>query len=174
MQFEARVLREAGYEEAMLGLSLSWNQAVERMPDVARKLAGLDGGHNKFAESIQMWLDIRAPRYWWQQFDTYRVGVTKQSGSTMHTLMNRLLTDDDFARPLPQEIMDFLNDLISRRMFDDAKNALPEGFMQRRIVSLNYKTLRNIVQQRSGHKLQEWRGFVQAVRGQVGHPEFLE
>jgi hypothetical protein len=65
-------------------------------------------------------------------------GVTKQSASMMHTALNRPLTDD-FCPPAATGIMDSLNDLIVRRKFDDAKNALPEGFIQRRIASLNYK-----------------------------------
>ncbi|MCK9240314.1 hypothetical protein [Desulfocurvus sp.] len=54
---------------------------------MAEKLAPLDKGHNKVLESMCVWLDVRMPRYWWQEFDTYRVGVTKQSESTMHILI---------------------------------------------------------------------------------------
>ena len=33
-----KVLREAGYEEALLGLSLSYEQPIENMPKVTLKL----------------------------------------------------------------------------------------------------------------------------------------
>ena len=79
------VLNEAGYQEALLGLSLSYEQSLDKMPAVAERLAQRDNGHNKFLESIVVWLDVIAPRYWWQEFDTYRIGVSKQSSSTMHT-----------------------------------------------------------------------------------------
>ena len=79
-----KILKEAGYDEALLGLSLSYNTKIERMDKVAAKLYCKDGGHNKFLESICVWLDITAARYWWQEFDTYRIGVTKLgSGTTM-------------------------------------------------------------------------------------------
>ena len=85
---KVEVVNESGYTEALLGLSLSHNQPIENMADVALKLASKDGGHNKFLESIYIWLDITAPRFWWQEADTYRLS-TKQSESTMHTMTNR-------------------------------------------------------------------------------------
>ena len=129
-----QILREAGYDEALLGLSLSYDQPVERMGAVAAKLAAHDSGENKFLESMIVWLDIVAPRNWWQQFGTYRVGVTKQSGSTMHTLLRRPLTQKDFATPLPDGWLPLLNSLIATRDLDRLKDYLPEGFLQRRIL----------------------------------------
>jgi len=49
---EAIILREAGYQEALLGLSLSYDQPLDRMPDVARKLAGRDVEHPEFLASV--------------------------------------------------------------------------------------------------------------------------
>ena len=88
---DVQIMAECGVVEAMVGLSLSYGvgKSYEEMLEVAKKLYNKDGGHNKFLESIVVWLNIDAPRYWWQQFDTYRVGTTKQSGSTMHTIMKR-------------------------------------------------------------------------------------
>lgn len=169
-----QVLREAGYEEALLGLSLSYNQAVENMPKVANKLFNKEDGHNKFLESIVVWLDIAAPRYWWQQFDTYRVGITKQSESTMHTMLKRLLTQGDFEETIFPETLDFLNYLIVNRYFTRIKNELPEGFLQRRIVCTNYKTLRHIIRQRISHKLPQWATFISGLHAQLEHPEFIE
>ena len=81
-------LEEAGYQSALFGLSLNKNQPLENMPDVAKKLCNKSGGHNKFLESIIIWLDVTAPRYWWQDADTYRLS-TKQSQSTNHTILKR-------------------------------------------------------------------------------------
>lgn len=67
---QVKILREAGYEEAILGLSLSKGATIERAKEVAVQLAPKDGGHNKLLESIQAWLDVTAPRYWWQEADT--------------------------------------------------------------------------------------------------------
>ena len=168
------VMKEAGYEEAMYGISLSFNSDVGRMPDRAEKLAGLDKGHNKFLESICVWLDIDAPRYWWSQFDTYRIGVTKQSESTMHTLTKRELTQADFEVPIYTGTLDYLNHCIRHGYLVDAKANLPEAFLQRRIVCTNYKSLRGVVQQRAIHKLVEWQTLIQELYAQLSRPHFLD
>ena len=170
---QVRVLEEAGHRWAMLGLSLSYNQPIEKMPAVAAKLLPKGDSHVKFLESIVVWLDVTAPRYWWQQFDTYRVGVTKQSESTMHTLLKRPLAQGDFERPIPETTLHLLNDLIAKKRFDEVKTLLPEGFLQRRVVRANYKTLRHIVGQRHDHCLPEWQAFIQEVLAQVEHPAYL-
>lgn len=168
------VLREAGYYEAMLGLSLSYNRPVAEMEDVALKLCNKDGGHNKFLESIVVWLDITAPRYWWQQFDTYRVGVTKQSESTMHTILKRPLTQDDFEGDIHPDTLAHLNLLIEGKEFDQVKRELPESFLQRRVVCTNYKALRHMINQRYNHKLSEWRWFCEEMYHRLNRREFIQ
>jgi len=154
------VIKEAGYEEAKLGMSLSFNSSLDKMDKVCSKLAKRNGGHNKFLESICVWLDITAPRYWWQQFDSYRIGVTKQSESTMHTIMKKPFTIDDFeSRLVDYFVIERLNQLIEDGEFDIVKAMLPESFLQRRIVCTNYKTLYTMYRQRRTHKLSEWTRF---------------
>lgn len=167
------VLKEEGYDEAMLGLSLSYGITIERAQQVALKLYNKSGGHNKFLESIQVWLDVTAPRYWWQEADTYRVGTSKQSASTMHTLLKQPLTEKDFAGDIPEMLLDYLNGLIHDRQFDMVKNLLPEGFLQRRIWNLNYMTIRNIIQQRRSHKLFEWPLFCQFLHQNLRYKHFI-
>ena len=126
---EVHIVKEHGYKEALFGLGLSyelssdfnlidedihnydWIKLWRKLDKVAQKLAKKDGGHNKFLESIVLWVDIDAPRYWWSEFDTYRVGTTKQSESTMHTITKRVLTPDDFETPILDATLDFLNEL---------------------------------------------------------------
>lgn len=170
---KVKVLGEAGYEFALLGLSLSRHTPIEEMPDVANKLADKDGGHNKFLESICVWIDVTAPRYWWQQFDTYRIGITKQSESTMYTIVKRPLTQDDFEGYLPQFTLDRMNELIKNKDWQQAKRELPESFLQRRIVRTCYKELRHMRQQRKAHKLPEWHLFLDVLDEQLAIPEFL-
>ena len=168
------LLQEKGFSPAMLGLSLSYKTGTRNMPEVAKKLVFKGSGHNKFLESIILWLDITAPRYWWQQFDTYRVGVTKQSESTMHTMTKRSLRQEDFEHPIPEETLGYLNKLIAEEDWQGVKWLLPESFLQRRIVCTNYMTLQRMVEQRSTHKLEEWQSFIGAVLDQVQYPEFLK
>ena len=180
------IIETTGIDEALLGLGLSYGltsdmdiyalsypentDTYSKCLDIANKLAHKQGGHNKFLESITISLDITAPRYWWSEFDTYRVGVTKQSESTMHTITKRPLTQADFQGTVVAETLTFLNELIERynntsylvvkqSLFHRIKNNLPEGYLQRRIVVLNAKTLQNIIAQRYNHRLYEWKTF---------------
>lgn len=161
-----------GVEEAAFGLGLSYgltsNMAIEdfmhsaqfaKCMNVMTKLSHQQGGHNKFLESIVMWLDITAPRFWWQEFDTYRVGVTKQSESTIHTIKSRPLEQADFEYQLPDEVLDVFNLNLPSMELPAIKNQLPEGFLQRRIVCINLKTLQNMWYQRKNHKLPQWHTF---------------
>ena len=173
MCMEITTIYERGYTAAMRGLSLSHNKDENNMHMVAQRLASKDGGHNKFLETIVVWLNIRAPRYFWQEFDTYRVGVTKQSESTMHTLLKRALTLDDFEKGINPSILTYLNKLLKAKQFHKLKVNLPEGFLQRRIVCTNYKTLRNIICQRKNHKLKEWKYFCEYIISNVAFPDLL-
>lgn len=172
MYIEVKVILEAGYGPAMLGLSLSYQRPVETMPAVALRLHDQDDGHNKFLESIKVWLDITMPRYWWQEFDTYRI-ATKQSESTMHTLMRQPLTQANFVVDIPDATLARVNELIAAQDWLQAKRELPESFLQRRIVCLDYKSLRNILLQRRQHRLPEWRFFQSCVMEMIQYPELL-
>lgn len=179
--------------EALFGIGLSYGltsgienvkdleraECYDRLMQIARGLAHKPGGgHNKFLETITLTLDVKAPRYWWQEFDTYRVGITKQSESTMHTIMSRELKPEDFERGINIKTWQYLIEQRSayldekdpeskERMFFIMKNDLPEGFLQRRIVCLNAKALQNMYTQRRAHRLPEWHQFFDAVKEQM-------
>ena len=188
------IIEITGKTTALLGLGLSYgitsdldildfnhytNDSIyAKCLNIANNLAHKQGGHNKFLESINISLDITAPRYWWSEFDTYRVGVTKQSESTIHTLGKRDLTADDFEHNLPFDILTIFNNIIDRyrctenkkekeTLFLTLKNLLPEGYLQRRIVVLNAKTLQNIIAQRINHRLPEWKQFCYTLRNSL-------
>ncbi len=171
---KVNIIKECGYSEALLGLSLSYDQDITRMVDVARKLyVRGSSGETKFLESIVVWLDITAPRFWWQQFSTYRIGVSTQSSSTMHTILRRPLEQHDFEMSIDEFTLERLNSLVSIKDWLTLKNELPEGFLQRRIVCTNYKTLNHIIRQRNAHRLPEWATFIVAVIDQAEHRELL-
>lgn len=165
---------EAGYEEAMEGLSYSYNTSIDKAKTVSKTLFFKDGGHNKFLESMVVWLEVDAPRYFWSQFDTYRAGITKQSESTMHTLLRTGVDIHSFEDPIPQVVIDEIDKAINNNDLDLAKAILPESFLQKRMVCTNYKTLRNIILQRRNHKLTQWHVFCDEVLRQVKFPGFLE
>jgi hypothetical protein len=166
------VIKEAGYEEALLGISLSREADILAMPERAKKLAPLDHGHNKFLESMILWIDVNAPRYWWQEADTYRLS-TKQSASSMYLIMKRELTQDDFQDGIDAIVLGRLNDFIRAKDFMAAKRHLPEAFLQRRLWCMSYKTFKNIYEQRRNHKLKEWHFFLDAVLLQIEHATLI-
>ena len=172
-------IEEHGFDRAMFGLARSYNQDIKNMPEVALKLGPKDLGHNKFLESIVVWMEIEAPRFWWSEFDTYRgdlddmKGITKQSDSTMHTLKRQNLTQENFEYKIPNEYLFHLNKLISiNTPIEFIKNDLPDGFIQGRTVCTSYKVLRNIILQRHNHKLSQWKYFCDQMK-QLEHYDYL-
>lgn len=158
-------IEEHGFKRAMRGLARSYNQDVKNMPEVALKLGPKDKGHNKFLESIVVWMEIEAPRFFWSEFDTYRVGMTKQSDSTMHTLKRQPLTQDNFEYSIDSVYMDHLNRMIAQNQpIEFIKNDLSDGFIQGRSVCTNYKVIRHIIVQRHNHKLPQWRYFCEKMK----------
>lgn len=180
-----KILEEAGYIPAMLGLSLSYNVDESNMHNVSMKLADKDLGHNKFLEFIEVWLDVSAPLYWWIEADTYRLS-SKQSESTMHTLIKNIknLTPEEFCEKFEPGTMgvDQSKDLYDKitnitdptEQLIKAKQLLPSSFIQRRIWKMSYKTLRNIIMQRKNHRLPHWKKFVTDVLNQVKYREYFE
>jgi hypothetical protein len=183
---QVKVLAEFGHDLALMGMAYSykdraldpeewWPGQREKAERRALILAHRDGGHNKFLESVQVWIDVEASRAWWSEADTYRVGTTKQSESTMHTLAKRPPRMSDFEAGTDPEIVS-----VFLRVWEQAKGDitalkmnLPEGFLQRRLVCTNYKTLRNILWQREGHRLKQWDVFREAVLAQVQRPNWI-
>ena len=63
--------------------------------------------HRKYLRQIFVSMDITAPLYWWKDFDTYKIGVTSNSCSTMHKLTSKPITLDDFS--IDDDDMDFID-----------------------------------------------------------------
>lgn len=58
--------------------------------------AGTD--HSKFMRMINVSCDITAPRYWWTEYDTYKIGTVRNSCSTMHKISAKEFEQSDFSR----------------------------------------------------------------------------
>lgn len=52
--------------------------------------------NSKFLRMIHTQVCITAPLYWWKEMDTYKVGTTANSTSTMHRIANYPITMDCF------------------------------------------------------------------------------
>lgn len=184
---EVNVIKEAGYNEALLGMALSFFKESEdveefwskekyaRMVKVAKNLSAKGPSHSKFIRQCQLWVMVKAPRFFWSEFDTYKVGTTGLSASTMHTLKKEPLTQEHFEYPISSNYLEELNQSIQEGLdIHYLKNDLPEGYLQTRLINMNYQVLRTIIAQRSSHRLPQWSMFINSVKDQVEYPELLQ
>ena len=146
---------------------------------LAAKLAKAGSDHRKFLRQIIVSMDITAPLYWWKEFDTYKVGTTANSTSTMHKIQAKELSRDDFSVDrLSEDALAVLDSLLvylegERVKFNDTKEKqhwhnmiqlLPSSFNQMRTVSMNYEVLINIYYARRTHKLPEWHTLCDIIK----------
>lgn len=146
---------------------------------LAQQLIRAGSEHRKFLRQITVSVDITAPLYWWKEFDTYKVGTTANSTSTMHKLTSSEITMDCFEMGDYQNIevvgtattntmwksaimyMEMLrkkyNETKDVQYWKELIRALPESWLQTRTVTMNYENLYSIIRHRGNHKLIEWR-----------------
>ena len=142
--------------------------------------------HSKFMRQIMVSVDITAPLYWWKEFDTYKVGTTANSTSTIHKLSSTPIThkcfelneyscglcsdfkDEDFnlhfvVDDMVMDMIDWLESL--RKKYLETKDKrywvelirwLPESWLQIRTITMNYQVLRQMYFDRRHHKLSLW------------------
>lgn len=154
-----------------------------------RKLANAGPDHGKFLRMITVTMDITAMQPWWAEFDTYKVGSVRNSCSKMHKIHVKPFTYDDFAHEGCDEIpwaKVALEHVISacenlRQKFNETNEKkywralielLPEGYLMRATVQLNYAVLRAMYHARKNHKLNEWRLFCEFIE-KLPHSELI-
>ena len=172
------------YDEDVFGIGSNDIGLMQRL---------INGGpeHRKFMRQIMVSIDITAPLYWWKEFDTYKIGTTANSTSTMHKLASNPITIEDFEMDdfkkvkvydkepynydtYTDEIWESIIEICEtlRKRFIETKDKkywkeliriLPESYLQTRTVTMNYENLYSIVRQRKGHKLTEWDQFIDWV-----------
>lgn len=79
---------------------------------LAQTLIKAGSEHRKFMRQIFVSVDITAPLYWWKEFDTYKVGTTANSTSTMHKLATTPITKDCFEMDDYEEYCTFHSDFL--------------------------------------------------------------
>ena len=159
--------------------------------NLAQRLIKGGSEHRKFLRQIMVSVDITAPLYWWKEFDTYKVGTTANSTSTMHKIQSQPITLDCFEiddlsenlmwtceYDLPWGIQSTIKPFIQsledlRKMYLKTKDKrywkelirwLPASWLQTRTITMNYENIRNMYFQRKNHKLTEWsKSFIEWV-----------
>lgn len=151
--------------------------------DLAKRLIKSGSDHRKFLRQIIVSVDITAPLYWWKEFDTYKVGTVANSCSTMHKIHSKPIELSDFSFDNVTgdgiDLQNMYKNVVSdcellRIKYLNTKDKkywraliqlLPCSYNQRRTVTLNYETLRNIYGSRRNHKLDEWSiGFMNWIK----------
>ena len=174
-------------------LAAEWFYIGPKDLDLAQRMIKAGSSDRKFLRQILVSVDITAPLYWWKEADTYKVGTTANSTSTMHKLSSTPITKscfemDDINWDLPvynkkqyhqdNKLTDCWIDIIDicetlRIKYHETKDTrywkeliriLPEGWLQTRTWTANYEILRNMYTQRKTHRLSEWHTFCKWVK----------
>lgn len=160
--------------------------------NLMRTLYNAGSEHRKYLRQIFVSMDITAPLYWWKEFDTYKIGTTADSCSTMHKIAAKEFELDDFSHEhLRYEYQDdeysfdlatwaeaSLLDTIeklnrARELYLKSKDKkhwwlmiqlLPSSYNQKRTVTFTYENVVTMIRQRTGHKLDEWNDFVSILK----------
>ena len=146
--------------------------------ELMQKLIKAGSEHRKFLRQIFVSVDITAPLYFFKELDTYKVGTVANSTSTMHKLASTPITIDCFEMDDFEDCKDNSNVYVSaiwiesitrleklRQTYNATKDKqywkelirlLPESWLQKRTITMNYENILNMYRQRKNHKLTEW------------------
>lgn len=149
---------------------------------LAKKLYRSGTEHRKYLRQIFVSMDITSNHTFWAEFDTYKVGTVRNSCSKMHKIHAKPFEADDFTHENIDKV-DFvkeefwrvletlegcrieLNRTGDKTYWRAMIDLLPMGCNLKATVTMNYENVVNIINQRSEHKLDEWREFCEILRG---------
>lgn len=163
------------YEEHF-GYSLCKYKIGKNDLELAQRLIKAGSEHRKFLRQIFVSVDITAPLFFFKEMDTYKVGTVSNSTSTMHKLASTPITMDCFEMDdyetelrkvnLPliwqsllfnlETLRKLYNETKDKRYWKELIRLLPESWLQKRTVTMNYENILNMVRHRTNHKLTEW------------------
>ena len=151
---------------------------MKRAKHLGNAVAG--SGHDCFAKGITVQFDLQVPEYIWRQLDRYHFIDYVSSQSKMHRILkmdlnkacnkyvtetsinllnylieeyNKINNDTDFKVKLRNgEVVTNKEDVFNMIIANT-----PSGIMLTARMTTNYLQLKSIVNQRSNHKMQEWR-----------------
>ena len=148
--------------------------------------------HRKYARQIMVSMDITSHHTWWAEFDTYKIGVTRNSCSKMHKIHVKEFLAEDFSTEGISEcggktvdvfatvlvelerLRVLFNETHEKKYWRAIIELLPMGYNLRATVTMNYENVFNIVKQREGHKVYEWNEFVDVLLGLPYVTDILE
>ena len=124
-------------------------------------------GHDCFLKGIIVQFDLQVPEYIWRQLDRYHFIDYISSQSKMHRI-TKINLDSVCNRYVYDEVKEILKSIIDKyeaetdtdkkkELFNEIIANTPSGLMLTARMTTNYLQLKSIINQRSNHKMQEWR-----------------
>lgn len=99
--------------------------------------------HSKAIRGLIVYAEINAPRYFWQEMDTYRIGAERLSSESTIHIQGKGLSTEELVK---------------------MKDELKEGTMQKRVQMFSYQSLRRVYNQRKNHRLPHWHIFCDWIK----------
>lgn len=193
MEFKIENTKVYGIEKAIVASGNSYRTNLRDESELdekdnirASKLGQVDlgTGHDTFLNACLVIMDIVAPLYWWKQAQRYHWLEFVSSQSTMHCVL-KFDIKNQCTNNVDPRIIDILETLIND--YNKAKEennieranelwykiiaSLPCGFCLGATMTTNYRQLKTICLQRNGHRLKEWKTFIDWCKTL---PKFLE
>ena len=138
---------------------------LKRAKHLGNAVAG--SGHDCFLKGIIVQFDLQVPEYIWRQLDRYHFIDYISSQSKMHRI-TKINLDSVCNRYVYDEVKEILKSIIDKyeaetdtdkkkELFNEIIANTPAGLMLTARMTTNYLQLKSIINQRSNHKMQEWR-----------------
>ena len=162
MQVDTYDLDEDGLDEKESRLI---PKDIKRAKHLGNAVAG--SGHDCFLKGIIVQFDLQVPEYIWRQLDRYHFIDYISSQSKMHRI-TKINLDSVCNRYVYDEVKEILKSIIDKyeaetdtdkkkELFNEIIANTPSGLMLTARMTTNYLQLKSIINQRSNHKMQEWR-----------------
>ena len=150
--------------------------------DLMKRLYKGGTEHRKYARQIWVGMDIVTNHIVWAEFDTYKIGVTRDSCSKMHKIHVKSFERNDFSHEGIDEVGGFaeehftktlevleklrvlFNETHEKKYWRAMLELLPMGYNLRATVTMSYENVFNIIRQRSNHKMFEWIEFTNILK----------
>ena len=137
----------------------------KRIKHLGNAVAG--SGHDCFLKGITVQFDLQVPEYIWRQLDRYHFIDYISSQSKMHRI-TKINLDSVCNRYVYDEVKEILKSIIDKyeaetdtdkkkELFNEIIANTPAGLMLTARMTTNYLQLKSIINQRSNHKMQEWK-----------------
>ena len=157
-----RAMLVSGYPHAVDEID-----TVKPSLDRLKKLGKCDigSGHDVSLSGIIIQYDLKAPLYFWKQFQRYHFHQINSSTSTMHSAakMNIKLHCNEYVEPEIISLVQFYqSEYIKNNTHKNYMRLIaniPSGFELWAGITSNYQQIKTQYFQRKNHKLDEWKVY---------------